>query len=112
MAEEINKSQSPRNSQDQNGLICSLPLIPERQLEEVVNPYIESLIRYIEKKWVNHTVLHYHFLEVQEAWKGDESQKQVVRDSFKEWKDLGIGLEFKEVSNAADAEIRIGFESG
>ncbi len=35
-----------------------------------------------------------------------------MNDSFKKWKELGIGLEFKEVSNPADAEIRIAFKPG
>ncbi|MCD4806836.1 MAG: hypothetical protein K8R13_04575 [Methanococcoides sp.] len=91
---------------------CGLPVVPDRQLDANINPNREALVRYIEKKWVNYTVLHYHFLDNPEAWQGDESQKQVVRESFQEWKDLGIGLEFKEVTNPSDAEIRIAFESG
>ncbi len=91
---------------------CSLPVVPDRQLDPNINPNRASLIRYIEKKWVNHTVLHYHFLDGPAAWQGADLQKQVVRESFMEWKRLGIGLEFKKVNNPADAEIRIGFEPG
>jgi hypothetical protein len=112
MDKNMQESKNSQKNKDQKGLICGLPLIPERQLDDSRNPYVESLIRYIEKKWVNHTVLHYHFLDNPQAWRGDDSQKQVVRESFREWKDLGIGLEFREVTNAADGEIRIGFEPG
>lgn len=34
----------------------------------------------------------------------------MVRAAFKEWDDLGIGLEFKEVTDRSEAEIRIGFQ--
>lgn len=91
---------------------CGLPEVPDRKLDDNIDVNREYLIRYIEKKWVNHTVIHYHFLESPEEWRGDESQKQVVRDSFKQWKELDIGLEFDEVSDRNDAEIRIAFESG
>jgi len=93
-------------------VICNLPSVPERKLEDNIDPNRLSLVRYNEKKWVNHTNLHYHFLENRAEWRGAEKQKQAVRDAFQEWKDLGIGLEFREVENASDAEIRIGFERG
>ncbi len=91
---------------------CSLPVIPDRHLDSNIDPNRELLIRYIEKKWVNHTVLHYHFLTTPKSWSGSDIQKQVVRESFKQWKNLGIGLAFNEVSNSAEAEIRIGFQPG
>ncbi len=91
---------------------CGLPVVPDRPLDTNIDPNRESLVRYIEKKWVNYTVLHYFFLDSPGEWQGDEAQKQVVRESFAEWKNLGIGLEFREVSDSVDAEIRIGFEPG
>ncbi|MEN8229432.1 MAG: M12 family metallopeptidase [Bacteroidota bacterium] len=92
--------------------ICGLPQVPERELEGFIDPYRLSLIRYNEKKWVNGTVLHYHFPETNLEWVGPEEQKQVVRDSFQYWKDLGLGLKFQEVDDPSDAEIRIGFARG
>jgi hypothetical protein len=112
MNEDDRKRESSNKERKNNNRSCGLPIVPDRQLDYTVNPNVESLIRYIEKKWVNHTLLHYHFLESPQTWRGEEAQKEVVRESFKEWKNLGIGLEFKEVSNPADAEIRIGFEPG
>jgi Astacin (Peptidase family M12A) len=61
-------------------------------------------IRVIRSKWVNGTVLHYFFLD------GPEPQRQAVRNAFKEWKELGIGLEFEEVDDRGEAEVRIAFD--
>ncbi|MBV1909362.1 MAG: matrixin family metalloprotease, partial [Kangiellaceae bacterium] len=72
----------------------------------------ESLIRSIEKKWANQTVLHYHFLDNPAQWRGSSRQKDAARRAFAEWKGLGIGLEFEEVQDAEEAELRIGFEQG
>ncbi len=112
MVTNAKSSKHSRNDEDNEARFCSLPVVPDRPLDANIDPNRESLIRYIEKKWVNHTVLHYNFLDAPDTWQGDESQKQVVRESFIEWKELDIGLEFKEVSDSADAEIRIAFESG
>jgi hypothetical protein len=78
-------------------------------------------------KWANGTVLHYYFFDnpatdasdVEYAdhsrqrlpWVGAAAQQSVVRWAFAQWKALGIGLEFKEVANREEAEIRIGFLS-
>ncbi|WP_107670744.1 N-acetylmuramoyl-L-alanine amidase [Cyanothece sp. BG0011] len=91
---------------------CHLPPVPERPLQENIDPNRAFLVRYSEKKWVNHTVLHYHFLDTPLGWRGDATQKQAVRDAFAQWKGLPIGLEFQEVNDPSDAEIRIGFENG
>lgn len=63
-----------------------------------------SAIRVTRSKWVNGTVLHYFFDG------GPERQRQAVRDAFATWKDLGIGLEFTEVSDRSEAEVRITFD--
>ena len=63
-----------------------------------------SAIRLMRTKWVSGTVIHYHFLD------GPEPQRQAVRDAFKEWKQLGIGLEFVEVAQSSEAEARIAFK--
>lgn len=69
-------------------------------------------IRIGAKKWVNGTVLHYHFLDRITApkWKWVESQRAVVRTAFGIWKGLGIGLSFVEVADPGEAEILIGCE--
>ena len=92
--------------------ICNLPLVEPRKLDPNIDRNRESLVRYIEKKWVNHTVLHYYFMQDQPQLTGQTNQLQAVRDAFDEWKNLGIGLDFIEVGDAAQAEFRIGFAPG
>jgi hypothetical protein len=92
--------------------VCELPPIPDRPLPAELGPGRMSLIRMVEKKWVNGTVLHFHFLDSPASWRGPKKQKQAVRDAFQEWKDLGIGLSFVEVDDPADAEVRIAFQRG
>jgi hypothetical protein len=64
------------------------------------------LIWMLKDKWLNGTVLHYFFIG------GDDVQKNFVRQAFKEWKDVGIGLEFVEVDDMDKSEIRISFVKG
>lgn len=105
-------SKKSASGKDKDYSFCSLPPAPVRTLEADIDPFRESLIRYNEKKWANHTVLHYFFFNEPAHWRGAEDQKQVVRDAFEAWKDLDIGLEFEEVADAEEAELRIGFEHG
>jgi hypothetical protein len=60
-----------------------------------------------KKVWENGRVLRYHFME---KYPGKETQKQIVRDCFKAWKNVGLGISFEETDG--DAEIRIGFMQG
>jgi len=90
---------------------CSMPQAVDRVFSSDVDPNRQQLILVLENKWLNGTVLHYYFFD-QEPWKGSEGQKNVVREAFKIWKNVGIGLEFKEVSSHTEAEIRIGFMQG
>lgn len=90
--------------------LCAMPDVPDRPFGARVSRHREALIRLLDKKWVNGTVLHYCFLDKPEAWRGGADQKKVVRESFQEWKELGLGLEFVEVDEPREAEIRIGFE--
>lgn len=78
--------------------------------------------------WVNGTVLHYYFFDGdadgsvipvpgtgatrQVSWAGAKEQRDVVRECFREWQDLGIGLSFAEVGDRSEAELRIGFQLG
>ena len=91
----------------ENYSYCSLPQVAERVFEPDVNPDRLRLIRVMDKKWVNGTVLHYFFFEG-----AADGEKDVVREAFKKWEELGIGLEFEEVDSSSEAEIRIGFMRG
>ncbi|MFE0516299.1 M12 family metallopeptidase [Streptomyces sp. NPDC058964] len=78
--------------------------------------------------WVNGTVLHYYFFDAgtdasvipvpgtgetrRVPWPGAEEQRDVVRECFREWRDLGIGVTFAEVTDRREAELRIGFQPG
>lgn len=86
--------------------LCKQPKVKPRVFKPNVSADRRSLILSNDKKWVNGTAIKYFFME------GAPAQKNVVRKAFKMWKDLGIGLSFAEVSNAAEAFVRIGFKQG
>lgn len=106
---------------------CHMPEMPERVLDKgLPGPRTRAII-VNENKWVNGTVIHYWFFDGKKdgewvwlsngrrrwaSWVGEPAQQDVVRKAFEAWKKLGIGLEFEEVQDRADAEVRIGFMQG
>ncbi|MFJ6080567.1 M12 family metallopeptidase [Streptomyces sp. NPDC092369] len=80
------------------------------------------------RMWVNGTVLHYCFFDGdgdasvipvpgtgamrRVSWVGAKEQRDVVRECFQEWRDLGLGVSFVEVADRTEAEVRIGFQLG
>jgi Astacin (Peptidase family M12A) len=105
-------SKTSKTSKTTKFSYCSMPQVPERTLDPNVPPGRARLIRMLDAKWVNGTVLHYWFFDGPKAWTTTEAERKVVRNAFKIWKDVGIGLEFQEVSARDEAEIRIGFLRG
>ncbi len=94
---------------DGEGLqVCSLPVLPKREFDADVSPDREDAILSTGDKWVNGTHIHY-FLYSDGLFGGADDEQDVVRQAFQTWKDVGIGLEFTEVSDIQDAELRIGF---
>ncbi|HEX8493754.1 MAG TPA: M12 family metallopeptidase [Pyrinomonadaceae bacterium] len=106
---------------------CSQPIIPEREFDADVDPGRISLILSLDRKWVNGTNLHYYFFDKPtdgetvffsngtsefRPWTTNNAEKDIVRQAFQRWKDVGIGLEFTEVASRDEAEIRIGFMRG
>jgi hypothetical protein len=106
---------------------CAVPEVPEPELDPNMAPPRFELIQLFRKKWVNGTVLRYYFFNEEtdgewvqfsngtrewRSWVGPEAQREVVRRAFQVWKDVGIGLEFKEAGSRDEAEIRIGFMRG
>ena len=87
---------------------CSLPTLPPRPFEEGISPDRQSAIIATGDKWVNGTNIHY-FLYKDGLFGGRKAERDVVREAFGIWKDVGIGLEFTEVDSPEDAELRIGF---
>lgn len=84
---------------------CELPQVPPRQFDAGIDPGRASSILVSEKKWVNGTVLRYHYMEETGAQDVD-----VVDAAFRQWKDLPIGLDFLPVVDPNEAEIRISFD--
>jgi len=90
---------------------CTIAEMPPRDFSSDVAPgRVRAIVR-TDRKWVNGSVLRYHFFRSPSRWTTSESKKNVVRAAFKNWKNLGIGLDFKEVDAPQEAEIRIGFQS-
>jgi hypothetical protein len=81
---------------------------------DVASPRAFSIISF-GKQWVKGTVLTYHCFAsgdsgVPAAWRGKAGDIGEVRKAFAEWAALGIGIEFREVAQAQDATVRIGFD--
>jgi hypothetical protein len=70
------------------------------------------LLRETAYKWLNGTQLRYWFFAKPKAWAGSEAGRNVVREAFKLWKALGIGLDFAEVTAREQADVRIAFLDG
>ena len=96
---------------DDTPMVCSLPVLPRREFEAGVSPDREEAILSTGDKWVNGTNIHY-YLYSSGRFGGASDQRDVVRDAFQVWKDVGIGLTFTEVTDIQDAELRIGFLRG
>jgi hypothetical protein len=92
-------------------LHCAIPYTKPREFGPEVSAERQELLIVTGNKWVNGTQLHYYFFE-DELWGAGNDQKDVVRQGFEVWQDVGIGLEFEEVASPDAAEIRIGFEQG
>ena len=90
--------------------VCCITEEPPREFDPNVHSNRAALILRSGNKWANGTLLHYYFFDSPAKWKGNNSHKDMVRRAFKRWKGLEIGLEFKEVNSADEAEIRVGFE--
>ncbi|MCX5211618.1 M12 family metallopeptidase [Kitasatospora sp. NBC_00240] len=72
-------------------------------------PHRAHAIIAIGNKWLNGTVLRYCFLDSTGGGRGP-GQLDAVRAALREWKDLGIGLDFKEVDDSSESEVRIDFQ--
>lgn len=90
---------------------CALPQVPEREFASDVSVERARLIQFVQKKWVNGTKLRYYFFP-NGSFSGGEDQKNLVREGFRVWRDIGIGIIFEEVTDISEAEIRIGFLRG
>jgi hypothetical protein len=88
---------------------CAMPMIPAPMRPANVGPERWAMVLWLSKKWLNGTVLKYWFFDKPKEWTTTEAEKDIVRAAFKVWKDVGIGIEFKEVDSISDSDIRISF---
>ena len=91
---------------------CALMPRPTPQLSPtaMADPIRASAILATQSKWVNGTVLHYCFY-TSGHYSVPKTQADAVRAAFAEWKAVGVGLEFEEVSKMSEAEVRIGYST-
>lgn len=60
---------------------------------------------------MNGTVLHYYFFGAGSHFAVPKVQADAIRGAFAKWKAVGIGLEFQEVNQLSEAEVRIGYST-
>lgn len=77
----------------------------------MANPRRAAAILSTLSKWMNGTVLHYCFFGGGSHFSVPKVQADAIRDAFAKWKAIGIGLEFQEVNQLSEAEVRIGYST-
>jgi hypothetical protein len=87
--------------------LCSLPQPDPFELPAGIGEPRAEAIRLLANKWDNGTTLSFHFLQSPE-WDWPEAQKDVVRRAFEAWKNIGMGLNFRETPTANGATLLIG----
>jgi len=97
-----------------NGLkpLCrNLPRpVPQLHPSVAANPRRAAAILLARGKWVNGTVLHYCFFDAGH-FAVPKVQGDAIRGAFETWKGIGIGINFQEVSQLSNAEVRIGYST-
>jgi len=76
----------------------------------MADPLRAAAIILTRSKWVNGTVLHYSFY-TSGHFAVPKIQADAIRQAFAKWKATGIGLDFQEVSQLEEAEVRIGYST-
>jgi hypothetical protein len=85
--------------------------VPQLPPNVTADPRREAAILRTRSRWVNGTVLHYCFFRGDSHFSVPEVQADAIRDAFAKWKAVGIGLEFREVDQLSEAEVRIGYST-
>ena len=93
--------------------LCSTSPLPKPQLAGIVmnDPSRARAIVNGRSKWANKTVLHYCMFGAGSRWEVPAVQAEAIRQAFAAWKAVGIGLDFKEVAQLSEAEVRIGYST-
>lgn len=105
-------SEAARSKQSPKPL-CRNLLRPVPQLPPTVmaDPPRAAAILGTHLKWANGTVLHYCFFGGGSHFSVPKVQADAIRGAFAKWKAVGIGLEFQEVNQLSEAEVRIGYST-
>lgn len=93
--------------------LCGILPRPKPQLVEAVASDVRRASAIISgrTKWANKTVLHYCFFTGNSHFAVPKVQADAVRQAFAAWRGIGIGLEFEEVQQLGEAEVRIGYST-
>ena len=89
---------------------CTMRTVAPKAMPAGVVDKRAKLLLLNASKWLNGSTLTYAFYNAPTNWTAPAAQKNAVRAAFAEWKALGIGLNFAEVSSVANAQIRIAFD--
>jgi hypothetical protein len=100
-----------RSTQSAAKPLCSVAPRPAPPLSDAArsDPLRAEAILLGHGKWVNGTVLHYCFFTSNSPYAVPPVQADAVRNAFAAWKAVGIGLQFQEVTQLSEAEVRIGY---
>jgi hypothetical protein len=77
----------------------------------MTDPRRAAAIIMTRSKWLNGTVLHYCFFGAGSHFAVPKTQADAVRGAFAKWKAVGVGLQFQEVNQLSEAEVRIGYST-
>ena len=107
------RSYKATSSTKTHKLMCSNLPRPAPQLAPAVmgDPLRAAAIISTLSKWVNGTVLHYCFFGGGSRFSVPKVQADAIRDAFAKWKSVGVGLDFREVNQLSEAEVRIGYST-
>lgn len=97
---------------DEGWTYCDVRPESAPDLRPNLNPQRASLIIRTRSKWMNGTVLKYYLFGdgSDSRLAGAAAQLDAVREAFDRWKSVGIGLEFRVVSDSREAEVPISFD--
>ena len=117
MAEKKPRKKRAKKTEKATPRACAFRPVPKVEMPASMNPGRARLILRHRRAWTNGTVLRYYLFRRASSgpgrkWGGTAADHKVVRRAFKAWKEVGIGLDFREVSDREDAEVRIGFYRG
>jgi len=105
-------NEAPPSKQTRKPLCRNLDRpVPQLPPAVMADPRRAAAIILTKSKWANGTVLHYCFFEGGSHFAVPKIQADAIRNAFAKWKAAGIGLEFQEVSQLNEAEVRIGYST-